>query len=609
MTSRTTPMPHRPGTLIASWLMSRLTLERLLYGLLLLAGAGLRLANLGGRPLTPLEASQAWPAWLRAMGQSAPYPPEPISPLLFTGQRFLFWLTGGGSDAWARALPALAGLGMVPLAWWLRPWLGRTGALFLALFLALDPWLLALSRTGDSAALSLFLGLLALVALLQLGAKGGETGGTARAGSGWAALLAVALGLLLVSGPLAWSLLPVLALLAWLLGLGLPARRRLLSLLGLGGGVAFLAATGWLAHPDGLTTVSRSLGVWLGNIRGADVRYPLSWPFIRLLVDEPLALFLGLAGLVALLRSHPGDLGARSRVPLAGDLAWGRFLALWAAWGLLLLLLPGRNPTGLPVLGLPLLLAGAWLSARLLGHGLACLKKQDAQEDGILVAAALGVLLVTTAILTALFSQGALTATFSPRALALYLTLPLLIGFFAWWTGWRLTSQVLSLYLPVILVLLTVHSGWNLGLRGDRVRGTELFAQSTPRDLRFLVADVAQLSAIRARDDREIPLQVQMDGRPDPVLGWHLRRMRNLSWVRVPAVTPEGPVMPLVIATDPLLSGDLLPPRAIGSDYAVRRTWLPTDFSRLSEFVRWALYREVKTPIPVESVVLWAQEE
>ncbi len=596
MASRTASMPHRP---LPALLLSWLSLERLIYGLLLLVGAGLRLASLGARPLTPLEAAQAWPAWLHAMGLSAPYPPEPISPLLYTGQRFLFWITGGGSDAWARALPAAAGLGMVLLAWWLRPWLGRTGALFLALFLALDPWLLALSRTGDSAALTLFLGMLALVALLHLGARGGDEGATAHTGVGWWPVLAVTLGLLLVSGPLAWSMLPVLALLVGLLGLRLPEGKRLLPLLGLAGGAAFLAATGWLAHPDGLGIASRSLGVWLGNFTGAGVRYPLGWPFIRLLVDEPLALFLGLAGLVALLRGSQERRSPWSRIP------WGRFLLLWAAWGLFLLLLPGRNPTSLPVLGLPLLLAGALLSARLLAHGLTGLDL----DDGLLVAAALGVLLVTTAILTALFSHGALTASFNIQALGLYLTLPLLIGFFVWWAGWRLTSQVLSLYLLVVLTLLTVNSGWNLSLRGDRVRGTELFAETSTRDVRFLAADVSQLSALRARDDREIPVQVQMDGRPDPVLGWNLRHMRNLTWVRIPAVTPEGPVMPLVIATDPLLPGDLLPARFIGSDYAIRRTWLPTDLSQLSEFVRWALYREVKTPTPVQSVVLWAQED
>ena len=596
MASRTASMPHRP---LPALLLSWLTLERLLYGLSVLVGAGLRLAKLGAHPLTPLEAAQAWPAWLHAMGLSAPYPPQPVSPLLYTGQRFLFWITGGGSDAWARALPAAAGLGTVLLAWWLRPWLGRTGALLLALFLAWDPWLLALSRTGDSAALSLFLGMLALVALLHLGTKGEDAPGTGSTGAAWWPILAVTLGLLLVSGPLAWSMLPVLALLAWLLRLGPPARGRLLTLLGLAGGAAFLTATGWLAHPDGLGLVSRSLGAWLGNFTGAEVRYPLGWPFIRLLVDEPLALVLGLAGLVALLRGGRSEQASRAGVP------WGRFLLLWAAWGLFLLLLPGRNPTNLPVLGLPLLLAGAQLSARLLDRGLADLDL----DDGPLVAAALGVLLVTTAILTALFSHGALTASFNAQALGLYLTLPLLIGFFIWWVGWRLTSQVVSLYLLLVFALLTVNSGWNLSLRGDRVRGTELFAETAPRDVRFLVADVRQLSAIRARDDREIPIQVQMDGRPDPVLGWNLRQMRNLTWVRVPAVTPEGPVMPLVIATDPLLSGDLLPARYIGSDYAIRRTWLPTDISQLSEFVRWALYREVKTPTPVQSVVLWAQEE
>ena len=90
------------------------------------------MSGLGARPLLPLEATNAWAAWL------AVHPPAvasaanvqiagdlvPSSALLYSLHSLLFWTLDGG-DALARWLPALAGTLLVLLPWALRRQLGR----------------------------------------------------------------------------------------------------------------------------------------------------------------------------------------------------------------------------------------------------------------------------------------------------------------------------------------------------------------------------------------------------------------------------------------------------------------------------------------------------
>ncbi len=319
-------------------------------------------------PLTTLEASNAWPAWLVAADVIAPVAAIPTSPLLYTFHWLLFWLAGGG-DSVARSLPALAGVGLVPMAWWLRSTLGRSAALLAALLIAIDPWLVAFSRLADGASLSILLGMLVLVGIWQGAGRGQEAGGKGQgAGEQWPGWLVVCAGLLLVSGTLAWSWLPVLALAWWLLrqesltnrsdqavesepflttdGLSAdqqatlqavtvdveddetknnePADKPVASVvdviterwpLVLFALAALLGATGWLTRLEGLGYISTSLTTWLSGITGnSGLSYPFNWPFLRLLADQPLLLVFGFLGLAQLWAKVIGPDGANDRV-------------------------------------------------------------------------------------------------------------------------------------------------------------------------------------------------------------------------------------------------------------------------------------------------------
>lgn len=636
-----------------------LTVERGLYGLILIVAAFLRCFALGAQPLSPLEAANAWPAWVTALAVTVPSVEPPTSPLLHSLHTLLFWLTTGG-DAVARVFPALAGLGLVLLAWWWRDWLGRPAALLLALFLAIDPWLVALSRLVDGGMLSLALSLLALTGLSQLR----SAAPTSQVHQRWGYITALAIALLLISGALAWSLVPVLFLFGQFfarsagseaklsadnsLVTGLPAQSPELAVnqqgngelwLGIprlawltGGVAALLGSTTWLAQPENLGLISRSFSTWITYLSGAGPdTYPLSWPFLRLWVDNPLLLVFGGLGMIQLWLTRlnePADAAeAPAGLPTTNP-AWRWFLTGWVAWGLLLLLLPGRNPLQLPLLGLPLALAAATTAASLVRTGL---RNLPWLESGLL----LGVLTVLLTFFT--FSAWFLLAQWQwemRRALVLLLFLALavlLILIFALWSNWSQARIVVGSYVGLLLLIVTWSSTWQLNHWGEPGELNGFFARFTDPDVRRLAADVHTLSAQRVGDATQMPILVQMAAQPDPVLGWYLRDMYNLRWVLAPALAETaGQSKPLVITLGPEPSNDQQLVNYMGSHYALRGRWLPTDLTaqtaapaadptattlgaRLERFwsngarvfLRWVVYRKVPVSPPTEQVVLW----
>jgi len=124
-----------------------LTMERAAYIGLLVLALWIRLLHLGERPLDPDEASQALAAWKLANGVDLAQ--LGLSPLLLSLQYLTFLLTGA-SDVAARVWPALVGSSMVAMPCAMRKHLGRGGALFASLLLALSPNLVFFSRQSSA---------------------------------------------------------------------------------------------------------------------------------------------------------------------------------------------------------------------------------------------------------------------------------------------------------------------------------------------------------------------------------------------------------------------------------------------------------------------------
>ena len=563
------------------------TVERGLYTLILAAALIARLLSLGaGTPLLPLEATQAWSAWLAAMNSSLTATTSMAttgaqSPLLYTVQRFLFWMTEGGSDGWARFFPALVGTALVLLPWVLRRQLGRGGALILAGLIAVDPWLLTFSRLGDGAILSVAGAFVLWAALLNWD----------RLSVTMLRLLAVTAALFVMSGPLAWLLLPPLALTAFLYRLTLPADNSERSrLIGLFAGTVLVVATGWLAYWEGWGVLSSSVSAALSYV-GGNLGYPLLWPIMRLIVDQPFVFGAGVIGLVLLIQKMRSD---------EVDRRLAIVLLVWSVYGVALLALPGRNPVTLLILGLPLMVAAAWATRRLLRF---CLHDTDWQ-DGSLIAVALGVLLVTSYFLIAGFLSAQIL---DMRILFFFMVMPLLVAFFVWWSGWLTTAQVTGLMVAAAFLLASLSSAWDLSLRSDLPRGNHLFSLATQQNVRLLAEDVAQLGAIRVGDPGEIDLfVVQVDPSLQSLVAWYLRFVDDLRFVDAfdPALYTANTLV--VASRDATLT---LPTAAVGSDYPLVNEWLPTTFETWQTRLRWALYRELRQLPAYTPVVLWVQED
>jgi hypothetical protein len=314
----------------------RWNIEHTLYALIFLLALGVRLARLGAFPLSNFEAGWALTALDLSVGRGreAQVAIGP-NPGYWLGTGLLFSLLGD-TEAVARLWPALAGAALVFLPLCFRRQLSQGAALIVALGLALDPGLVAISRTAGGGMPALVFGLFALGAMnLRKPFLAGLLGGLALLSG--IDILTGALGL-----ALAWGF-------AWLLGKvrvqpsgdeeetsTQVATTSLLrpSLYVMGGALLFLG-TLFFWRPQGLGALASTLPAYLDGWT-SPAGIPAGIPALRLpvalLVYQPLAVIFGVAGA---LRGWFGGEG-RSRT--------SQLLSLWALAALALAMLyPARQ--------------------------------------------------------------------------------------------------------------------------------------------------------------------------------------------------------------------------------------------------------------------------
>lgn len=330
-----------------------LHLEYVIYLAAFLIALAVRFANLGTVPLTDQEAALALQASAIAHGDAVLVSPQPLYLSLTTALMFLF---GPGNWA-ARFWPALAGSLIVLLPVLYRGKIGKLPAVFLAVFLALDPALVAVSRMAGSLTLALFFILFSVGLWLN--------------GGLWFnrryLLAGVFAGLALLSGPAIWP--GMVALLAAAAAGGVsrgsgqswhaavverapddlsPARWRQAVLAALVS--AFLAGTLFFTIPNGLSAMAASLPAYL-NGWGQPSAVPLELMLTVLALYEFVPLVFGIwGGVRGLLRRNDVD----------------RFLLVWWVVALALTLLyPSRTVVDLTWPVLPLWALAARQVARL----------------------------------------------------------------------------------------------------------------------------------------------------------------------------------------------------------------------------------------------------
>jgi uncharacterized protein (TIGR03663 family) len=138
-----------------------LSVETLIWTGLVLAAGALRLVRLGSPPLTVDEGLRAFDATRVAGGD---VPQTWRGDLSEAATSYLFRIFGE-TDLLARIVPALAGVAIIGLLWWARPYAGRVGTLLAAGLLAVSPLLVIYSRSGTGFSLGTLVAGLIMISL------------------------------------------------------------------------------------------------------------------------------------------------------------------------------------------------------------------------------------------------------------------------------------------------------------------------------------------------------------------------------------------------------------------------------------------------------------
>lgn len=113
-------------------------LETLAWAVIFVVGAFLLFYRLDLKPLHHDESLHAYYAWELFKGLGYKYNPMMHGPFLFHANALVYFLFGA-SDYTCRIMPALAGMVVLVMTFFLRPYLGRAGALFTAAIIAVSP--------------------------------------------------------------------------------------------------------------------------------------------------------------------------------------------------------------------------------------------------------------------------------------------------------------------------------------------------------------------------------------------------------------------------------------------------------------------------------------
>jgi len=558
---------------------SRLSYYTILYALVVLLAFGVRLVNLGALPLSESESELALPAFQTAQGERVAWGTQPA----YTSLTSLAFSLLGSQDFIARLWPALAG-GLLSIAPFLfRKKIGRLPSLILAIGLALDPGLVAVSRQASGPMMAASCTILALgFAYSRLPVAAG-----------------IATSLALLSGRALWPGLVGIAVgwgVAWLVsrtaddldeaegfvGWGpITWRSFLISLV-----VTFLlVGTQFLHSPQGVSS-------WLAGLPA----YLSGWgvqpatPGLRIVgalgIYAPLALVFGLVGAV--------------RAWLRKD-SFTRLLSIWFLVGVLIAIIyPARQVNDLTWALIPL-----WgLAAIELGRSL----DQPIPQPLVSVAQA-GLLFLLSALF---WSSLAGFAPLGPKAPGYTMRLGVMGGIMGLgavttslvglgWT-WQSARQGLVIGLCAILGTYSLASMvWSTQV--DDPGRVELWRPvPAPGDIRLMVDTISDLSNWDVGERQAIDVTLAVDS---PALRWALRDYSRLT------VVPEGDQLltassPSIVIT---LAGVDVPSLAAayrGQDF-VLRTYPGWDGAYPPRIAHWLVFRDA--PLRDLQAILWARTD
>jgi len=594
----------------------------------------LRFVLLNAYPLTQSEAEWAFDAWSFYVGRPLPGGESlPIFGPLFLILEALVFFLFGVTDAIARTLPALAGVGIVALILGLKPFFERSAIIGMMVLAAISPTLVFASRMVDPAILVAFFALLAIVSALRAGLYRNTRSW------GWSAAFGIAIAGMFASGPAGISALVAVAV-ALLVGsmsnvrdtqgtdndvrVGLTAIARghssVLALVGGFVGTIVLAFTRLLSNPAAIEGVLTTVADWGRMMATRSSATPTQFFLYALLLYELLAVVFAIVTM---------STSRQDGAAVAGSPVQPTMLLAWFVTALLLQsLTAGRQPEHAVLVSLPLVLLG--------GVGLGRMadripwRSLTTTRAGLIPAAALGLVVGLLAVTTLIARSndpapvtpgGAPSWAIQVAFVLLVVVVPLgvLLGReFVTGRGGRYVGWSLLLVLGTILGIYTVRSTTELAY--DRAEsGTELLAPGTTTNgVRAFVNQTLRLSRDLSLTD---PSNIDNTGSYgisialDPAVKWpYLWYFREFPDVRVS--TPAGwDEADMVIAPSPQGMEE--------AGYIVQtRAWenrVPTAYedldigdvasviaspSRWYDGIRYLLYRDLPETAPSEQVAI-----
>jgi uncharacterized membrane protein YuzA (DUF378 family) len=507
--------------------LATIRIEVLLYLLLAVAAAWLRMANLEWPPLDNAEAVQAL-AVLQETPAAISLWTEPdsihsISPAykVLTGAVFQLF---GSSDAWARLIPALFGLALVFTPLLLRERLGSARTLATAYILGFSPTLIAASRTAGGVTLAA-MGILIAFGLI-LYSESNVRG----------IWVAVALGLALASGAEAITALIGLGITLGVAWLQQPASEEendqetknvVTKYLWLAPVVALVIAAGFGIHLRGISDLFDSLANWFhGWTHPRGVNQLTLWAMLPFY--EPLVLVLGIGGVILAWRRQ----NRRGFATISGALVSMVLASIY----------PARQPSYVVFAVIPL--------ALLAGNALAYLMEQWVETrlgteiiglvSMILVAFIFGYLNMTA------FSSGSLLPVEDAGMLLLFagaVVVLLVAGILLFGLGWswELAWRGVSIAVVIVCFAFSFSAGYRQSLGPNAGSGRELWRpQANTSGLPMLVGVLESLSVAQTGCLDCVELEVSPDVTPG--IAWALR---DFSQARLadPLLVVQAPIV------------------------------------------------------------------
>lgn len=568
------------------------TWEHLLYGVLLICAAILRLSNLNQTPLSPAEAENGWGVWHFWQPALSDRMPDLSSAAWFSLTALLSQLTGY-TDVALRIIPALAGIGAILAISRLRPFTGRMGSLIAGLLLVVSPLLVSISRSADGRSLAI----LALIISASLWLQYRQTANPRSLMwlAGW-----LAFGL--TTAPLFYSGLCAFAL-AWLLESKIGPSLELSQTqtawppennwrkAAITFAIVFVAsATMFLLNPAGIGTTTGIFESWISAFGGYSQLNTLTNP-ISILLNYQFGLIL-LAVPAMLIMTINGDRQAS-------------FLGYWLIASILLFFLQVGELSNTLIVILP----AALIIGRAFDQTVARIPSGNlfsTYPDGGMGFPVAGIGGIVLLIAATYLGRASRTGIDSPSGSALFILCVICVALVAAILITVLFYDAVSAATGLLLLTLTMSAvyGWSYAWRlGDEhaIDTRERWVQTATDDEIFILNDTLHEIGLSSHGfGQSLEIQSTVDTAP---LRWYLRSYDNVRFVET---IPSGSTADIIITPD-------------GADLQANSSYTGTDFglSRTDQkinldtngTVRWLLFGDAAPAIQDQRIVLWVRTD